>query len=203
MTIPSQPRVPRGVTAGGQFSTGAKQESTVALADASVRKDEPYGGYRLTKVRRMRGREGTAYSGVLAHNGKPIADVIQDGNGGSTLIRFRDGQHGAAAYAFRETVAAHQWSEWEPEEAFVDRLDTVDQMNRKRTIAFILEGDDFWGTGPDHTRWGVHRQARAGISLAELVRHLSGPGYEGKCPRVWVPERGDFVPVEQLAESLA
>ena len=200
MSTPNPNRVPRGVRTGGQFAAETKTEPAVTLAGAAA---DPFGGYRLTKIRRMVGREGPAYSGVLTRDGRPVADVIQDGNGGPTLIRFRAGQRSEDAEHFTKLAQDLAGRTYEPDGVLVDRLATVEELNRKKAVVFVLDGDDPFSEGDDFNRWGTYHQFKQGLGRDAAARHLTQPQFEGKNPKVWVPERAAFVPVSEMVEEAA
>jgi len=57
-------------------------------------------------LRSMPGREGEAYSFQLHIDGKAAATVLNEGNGGSTLIRFHGGHNCAESKRFYDYVKA-------------------------------------------------------------------------------------------------
>jgi hypothetical protein len=175
-------------TRGGQFAAQARTEPDVTLPAAVP---DLYGGFRLTKVRTFRGRDGDGFSAVLTENARPVAEVVNEGNGGASFVRFTDGPRSAPAVRFAAAGKVLAPDAVEPDEDLVWRLVTVEEMNRKRAVAFVFDGDDFWTTGQ-------HRQCPASMKLADAVGHLSRPGFEGRHPQVWDRVRGDFVPVDQV-----
>lgn len=54
-------------------------------------KQNKNGGYALKGVKSFEGREGYGYNAVLYKDGRKIATVLDEGNGGTTLIRWNDG----------------------------------------------------------------------------------------------------------------
>lgn len=148
--------------------------------------------YRLTKVREMGGFETVAYSATLTHKGKKIAEVQNDGRGGQTLIRFFDGPLSPAANAFRAAAKRITPAEFEPEEQFLDRLRAAAEISRKRAIAVVFDGDDFWGTGTYRTIPATNAERPSIIAQVAKV-------HADKNPRFWDKERADFLPANQIS----
>lgn len=46
--------------------------------------------YSVRKVKHFQGNDGLSYAGELLHNGKLVADIHDDGNGGCVSIHWRD-----------------------------------------------------------------------------------------------------------------
>ncbi len=152
----------------------------------------PYGGYNLTKVRRAGGNETERFEGVLTLDGQPVAHVSNGGEGGSHRWSPLAPDGWRAIDAFRTFAAAWnagtELAGFEDGDQLVDRLLTVDQMNRMRAVAFVLDGESFWGTGAYVTLRGATRE--------QAPEALRGPLYAHREPRVWSRETGDFVPVD-------
>jgi hypothetical protein len=55
-----------------------------------------FGGFGMSRIRKMQGREGEAFSANLTLNGKVVGEVIQDGRGGETWARFNSAEARAA-----------------------------------------------------------------------------------------------------------
>lgn len=151
--------------------------------------------YRLTKVKRMDARCGIAFSGVLTHQGKPVADVHQHGNGGQAFVHFYDGAVGPAWKAFEQAARAIFGEDsYEPTESLLWRLESADQMSRMRNSAFVFgqaEVDRFWSEEPDG---GTCRKV-TGLKAAELPAYLRAH-HGDKEPFVWSKAAATFVPVD-------
>lgn len=53
--------------------------------------------YSVSKIRTSQGRQGEAYSATLVRNGKVVASVIEEANGGCLRIYWQDKQGGKSA----------------------------------------------------------------------------------------------------------
>lgn len=185
-------RTPAGVTEGGQFATEPKAETDVALAAPGARPD-PHGGFRLTKVRTARGREGLAFFATLTENGRPVADVIQEGYGGQTTLRWHGKWRTEATErfeAFAETLDA----EFEPQEEALSRLLMADEVSRKRNLVFLTEQDTdemFWSEG-------MYREV-AGLPREHALALLAKERDKGRVtsPRVWDKATADFITLDE------
>jgi hypothetical protein len=111
----------------------------------------PYGGYSLTKVRRAGGNETERFAGVLTLDGQPIAHVSNGGEGGPHRWSpiATDGWADIDAFNAYATVwnRGSELAGIEDDDQLIDRLLTVDQMNRMRSLPFLLDDQDFWATG--------------------------------------------------------
>ncbi|GAA3810736.1 hypothetical protein [Cellulomonas soli] len=151
----------------------------------------PYNGYALTKVRRAGGAETERFEAVLTRDGRPIAHVANGGEGGSHRWSPIDPDGWAAIDQFNEFAAAwnagSELAGIEDGDQLVNRLLEVDQLNRKRSLPFLLDGADFWTSG----EYAVFR----GATPAQTLEALRSPMYSHRQPRVWSREVGDFIPV--------
>lgn len=159
----SQNRVSRGVPTGGQFAATNRPDSDVNLtADTPVRSGATNelsvpGPYELTGYTGGAdiGREGPVWRAKLRRDGKVIAEVFQDGNGGSTWTRFtsRAEEEAFSEYAKKWT---HKWGvggQYNPEGFDHDEESILNQwgddaylarsLNRaaKNGLAVIFDGD--------------------------------------------------------------
>ncbi|MFD6093405.1 hypothetical protein ACFWGN_14905 [Oerskovia sp. NPDC060338] len=147
------------------------------------------GGYRLTKYREAGGRETTCFSAELTLNGATIATVRNDGNGGSNFYWFKTPQERDAFFAFATTWnAGTRLAGIEDEDEFVVYLSVVAAMNRQRKVAFVLDGDDFTGTGE-------YRTFPARVTREEAVQALRALPYSAQHPRVWDRDSAQFVAI--------
>ncbi len=65
-----------------------------------------FGPYTVSNIKKMMGREGTAYSATIKRGRTAIADLIQDGNGGETRVY----PHSAEARQELEAYVAEHWN---------------------------------------------------------------------------------------------
>lgn len=150
---------------------------------------KPYGGFAITGYREHGGEETIAFTATLTRDGKPVASVRNDGRGGCNLFAFQVREAGDAWTAL---ARASFPDEFEPEDRLFERLHLVGQLNRARTVAFIVDGMDPF-TPPGH-----YRSYRKDVTFEDALRFLSGPGFAGMNPKVWVKARSEFVPVTDL-----
>lgn len=110
------------------------------------------GEYEVKIQRRFEGRDGTGFHARLIRNGKTVADITQNGDGGGTWARFNDKQERADFDAY---VALYTWT-WGAEfgEAFTyDEENVLDllaseaievkRMNASKKT-FIKSGDKMY-----------------------------------------------------------
>lgn len=150
---------------------------------------DAHANYRLTNVKEMDGNEGVAFSGTLTHKGKKIADVIQDGNGGQTLIHFYDGYTSKTAEDFYAAAKRIIQVDIEPEEEFLDNLRMAAYLNRKRGVLFLLDDEDFYETGACRQ---VNAPRDQGIAFVQKK-------YASRNPRIWDKKRAEFVPANEAS----
>lgn len=148
----------------------------------------PYGGYALKAIKEMRTSDGVAFTATLTLDGKPLGTVENTGRGGCNLYRLSTHAEHQAFLAFTKTLDPDTF---EADDALIERLFLVAQLNKARTVVFILDGDDPFTTG-------AYRHYKSDVSLDEALRHLTGPGYNHKRPKVWVKARNEFVPAAEL-----
>lgn len=152
----------------------------------------PTNGYALKSYREHFAHDGVAFVATLTLNGKKIADVSNDGWGGSNFYVFPNRAEEVAFLEFaREWNATSEYAGIEDGDALVEHLILAVTMNRKKTIPFHLASDKFEQTGQFGMFQGV-------TDRAEVVRRLSSPQFSGQDPHVWVREVGDFVPLAQV-----
>lgn len=150
--------------------------------------DNSYGGYSIKGYREAGGDETTMFSATLTRDGAEVARVSNSGTGGCHMFTFRDRVERDRWAALAERLLP---SRFEPQDELFDRLLTVAQFNRARSVAFIFDGMDPFEDGQ-------YRAYSSKVTFDEAVRHLSGPGFAGKNPKVWVKSRSEFVPVADL-----
>lgn len=148
----------------------------------------PTGGYALAKYRDAGGEETIRFQAELHLNGKRVAIVSNDGRGGSHNIRFADQSQRAAFHAF---VGEARTEEWEPEGAFIDDLTSLVSLARKRSVAFVLDGDDFFATGE-------YRAFPATVPLDAALDMLRTAEYASLHPLYFDKRSMSFVPVPAL-----
>lgn len=159
----------------------------------------PYGGYAITSVREAGGEETPRFEAVVTLHDHKVLHVSNGGTGGSHSWQPVTGDWGAfraALGAFEAYAigwnAASEFAGYRDGDQLVNRLADVYELNRRRTVMFLLDDEDYWTTGVAHA-FG------AGVTLEQAVTHLSGPEFAGRNPRVWDKAAGDFVPVGDLA----
>ncbi|NTW38572.1 MAG: hypothetical protein HGA44_01595 [Cellulomonadaceae bacterium] len=151
----------------------------------------PHNGYALTKVRRAGGDETQRFDAVLTLDGQPVAHVSNGGEGGCNRWSPIDLDGWGAIDEFnRYAMAWNSTGEFagiEDGDQLVNRLLEVDRFNRMRSLAFVLDGADFWTTG----EYAVLR----GATPAQTLEALRSAVYAHRQPRVWSKTVGDFMPV--------
>lgn len=153
----------------------------------------PYGGYRLTKVRRAGGQETVRFEAVLTHHGVPLAHVTNGGEGGSHRYdptaptggweAIRTFEQYAAVWNARSDLAGY-----EDHDQLVNRLLEVDRLRRMRSTPFVLDSADPWADG---AQWCTLR----GASREETLALLRTEPYANRRTRVWDRDLVDFVPL--------
>lgn len=220
MTTFDESKHPRGQAANpGQFASKTNDAPTGGLTaseppaprprgGASLKRGD-FGGYTLSKVSRMNGREGEAFSATIMLNGKAAGELIQDGNGGETWARWNTREHREAFeqlvkdhWDFEQdyTFAGHHMVTPYREDAVLDALyeehDTRKRLNRARTGKKLsvltrrqLDALDALDGHDGITEWG---QISNGVGIEkDLLAHPGlGPGLEGASywdGEAWVP----------------
>lgn len=119
------------------------------------------GPYALTQIRRGGGYETERFTATLTKNGKRIGVVDNDGYGGSNVyFEFtREDMDDFVAFAHAVTAPDAIGAV----DRVIDRLLTIDAMNRKRTTIFVLPGDDFWATGQYRQVGGSSKADKASV----------------------------------------
>ena len=158
---------------------------------AAIPADRPYGGYKLSQVRRAGGDETIRFDAVLCHEGRPLAHVSNGGEGGAHRYQPIDADGWADLAAFNAYTAG-----WNAQSEFaglgdadqlINRLLMVATLNRARSLPFLLDGEDYWQTG-EHSTF-------RGATAAQVLETLRSPAYAARNPRVWSRGVGDFVAV--------
>jgi len=160
-----------------------------------------YGGYAVSHVREAGGEETLRFDAFVCLHRQKVMHVYNAGTGGSHVYQpvnerwetFRDALAAFEAYAANWN-AGTRFASLEDRDQFVNRLVEVAALNRRRTVLFLLDGEDFWTSG-------TARGFRAAVTHAQAVEVLSGPGYAHRNPRVWSRHAGDFVPVVSTEEA--
>ena len=160
-------------------------------AAALIPADLPYGGYALSKAKRAGGDESVRFAAVLVIDGRPVAHVSNGGEGGCHRIDPVDLGGWADLEAFSEYAtnwnAGSEFAGFADQDQLVNRLLSVDELNRARSTPFLLDGEDYWQTG-EHS-------AFRGATPAQTLEELRSPAYAHRHPRVWSRTVGDFVSV--------
>jgi hypothetical protein len=130
--------------------------------------------YTVRKFSQMETRNGVAYT----------CELLKDGNGGSTAFWYTTP---AEKDAFLARAAEETGETFEPDGAYIERLITILENNRKRSVIFMLEGD--------REEYGEFRQARSGLTFEQVKAALQGAQYADKNPRIWDKTASAFVPV--------
>lgn len=153
------------------------------------------GGYAVRNLREAGGEETARFEAVITRHGRPIAHVSNGGHGGShrydPVERGVKGTEDLADLSARAVLwnASNELAGYEDTDQFVDRLVTVAHLNRMRRPAFLLDGEDFWGTGRAHALGG------GALSHDEAVRYLLAR-YPGRNVRLWNRNVSDWVPID-------
>ena len=144
-----------------------------------------YKGFELKGYRTSASRCGfDAFSADIALLGHKVGRVVNDGNGGSTFFDWADKE---AETLFSEVARTlHPDETFEVEDTLVWDLSMVFDINRKRSIPFLL------GTDGDPMTTGMYRTCPARsreLAVAQIVKTYDNT------VRVWDKEAADFLPV--------
>ena len=152
----------------------------------------PYGGYSLgcyEEYPRL-SQETIAFACDIRRDGKIIGQAHNDGHGGCNSYSFEDMPERTAFFAYALCWTHETGQEFagiEDDAQFINRLAIVAQMNRRRAVMFVLDGDDFWNEGTYHE---ITSKIPCEAAIAHLRTQMSD-----QHPRLWSKERGDFVAV--------
>jgi len=149
------------------------------------------GGYSLKNYRSAGGEETPRFEAVLTHEGKAIATVSNGGTGGSNMYRFHEGFDGPACKAFDAFIAENRSEDFEPDDCFVFDLICLLDLARKRSVPFVLLGDDFFADG-------TFRTFGAKATFDEVLTVLRSEQYAKSSPLIFVKKTLSFVPVADV-----
>lgn len=166
------------------------------MTTTSTQDTHPYGGYGISGYRSAGGEETERFEAFVTLHGQRVIHVSNAGEGG--CHRYQPARPGDYA-GFRDALTefedyATMWNRDGPyagiedSDALVYRLLEVDLLNRKRSIVFTLDGEDFFETG---------RARRLGTDVAheDAVAYLR-QAYAGRHAAVWNKQRSAFVPID-------
>ena len=115
-----------------------------------------------------------------------IGTAENDGDGGCNMYDFTNRADQAAMEAHAKATLG---DEIEVLDEFVVNLTVTFEMNRMRTVAFILDGDDF-------DNMGQFRKFKSGVTVETArAQLLSNPATQDKHPKIWDKTVSAFVPV--------
>lgn len=152
-------------------------------------------GFRVTKLQEYKGlsQETMAFSAILTKDGKPYAEITNDGHGGADMVNPLPGKAPAGGWAdfmtpINEAAAKVRGDDFMAFESFigdlVEHAVVVAEMNRKRNLCYRLPADgDFWETGAYRYVPSKYNQAQA---REAIKRDLPGAMF-------WDKKAGDFV----------
>lgn len=158
--------------------------------------------YAITKIRTFQGREGYGLNATITRDGKPIAFVLDDANGGEMRIDFRNpGQtpksfHGTTTQSATEAEKvffdfARQWWNTAPEaqavrEQHADLLRKYPNSGRGEPTGFGC-ACDWINTMVDHARFVKMAQKKTLFRLKDdqpgTWRALSGGAYNAEAQK--------------------
>lgn len=149
------------------------------------------GGYSVKNYKADGGEETERFSATLVLDGKPVAQVSNDGRGGSHNYRFTgDSFGGYGSPGHQALVAAAKATRpdaYEPADELVSDLLAITVLNRSRSIAFVFDGDDFFGAGQ-------YRKFDTKTTLAQAIVVLT-QNFADKHPAIWDSRTSQFLPV--------
>ena len=179
-----------GTALGGLVSPHRYTGIMSKMNDGAPVTTRPYGGYALSSVKRAGGDETARFDAVLVHDGRQIAHVSNGGEGGAHRYDSDEGGWSDLAEFNLFAAAWNAGSEYAglaDGDQLINRLLSVDQLNRARSLPFLLDDEDFWQTG--------QHSAFRGATPAQVLEELRSSAYAHRRPRVWSKAAGDFVPV--------
>ena len=129
--------------------------------------------YTIRKLRTLPTRDGEAWSCEILKDGVLIGTAENDGDGGCNMYDFTNRADQAAMEAHAKATLG---DEIEVLDEFVVNLTVTFEMNRMRTVAFILDGDDFDNMGQfRQVQVRSHRRDGPGATAEQ-------PGHPGQAP---------------------
>lgn len=139
--------------------------------------------FTVAKYKHLETANGVAYTCDLLKDGKKVAKVSQEGNGGCNRYYFDDR---AEETAYFEHAAEVTGETFEPQDLLTERLITVLEYSRMQSPPFVFEGDN--------PEMGEVRKVR-GRATFDQVKELLVTRYADKKPRLFDKSTGEFVPV--------
>ena len=138
---------------------------------------------------------GLAFTGTITEDGAPVLTVENGGRGGC----YRYGGVGTDWSGWREAgnafeASAKDWNAgnefagFEDGDAFTEHLIAVAILNRKRTVVFLLDREDFFEDG-------AYRTLPASVPRAEAIAHIATT-YAARNARIWDRGLSEFVHLE-------
>lgn len=139
--------------------------------------------YSVASLKEVNTYNGVAWSASLRRAGKKIAEVSNDGNGGSNMYYFTDR---AERDAFK-AAADERYTGYETDDSFVDDLCTAFTLAKTSApISFI--------TDEVVLSRGEHLSFKKGPTFAQIAHHLAtSADYVGKNPLIFDKTQRIFV----------
>ncbi len=165
------------------------------MTNTTAQDAAPYGGYGISGYRSAGGEETERFEAYVTLHGRKVIHVSNDGNGSCHRYQPVAGDYTGFREALRdfETFARHwnrdsKYAGSEDGDALTYRLLEVDLLNRKRSIVFTIDGEDFFATG-------TARRLEAVVTYEEAVAYLH-QAYPGLHAAIWNKTRSEFVPID-------
>lgn len=156
---------------------------------------QSFDGYSLICVREIPAPQGVAFDAIVVKDGRKVLHVYQGGEGGSHTYYPVDRNPKAFAEALSafEDFARH-WNQDSPfagqedADALVWHLLEVATLNKKRSVVFTIDGEDYFETG-------VARRLGSAVTYEQALAYLR-QAYPGRQASIWNKTRSEFVPVD-------
>lgn len=183
-------------TPAGETYARAATELEEALLDAGIDPtisnlvpEDRFDGYRVTKVHERMGHEGMSFDCVLTRNGKEVGEVSNDGNGGQDMSHFKDRDE-KDRFLSRSMLLTD--TDFEPESFVVADMLGAAELNRRKSIPFLMGDDDFKKDGACKLYPIPKGQSREDC-LKDIAKAYTGTGEN---VRLWDRDKCDFISVD-------
>ena len=158
--------------------------------------------FSFTSIKTFDGREGEGYSSKVKRGTKVVGEVIDEGNGGSPLVRLNREDHTAfvaEARSFMPTQPPAEgndedWGDWSVVENYAGVLALASDLNKRRTGVVITDQDDH----RDGLFYGAY-YTLSGTTPADVATTAKyAMRNPEKNPLVWAKAQNRFVPAADL-----